>query len=94
MTDTDKNIEEMLKKQDESAKNQFEAMQAELNTLADERDDVWLKDMALGLVIGLYQANATKNANPAKPFVGMDKSVSDLVADTRYIVDYLKGIVE
>jgi len=52
------------------------------------------KEVALNIVVELYRANATKNANPSKSFVDMDKGVSDLVADARYIVDYLEGEIE
>jgi len=57
-------------------------------------DTANIRSLALEHVVGLYLANATKNANPAKSFVDMDKSVSDLVADSRHIVDYLKGLVD
>lgn len=60
----------------------------------DAETETDIRSLALEYVVGLYQANATKNANPSKSFVDMDKGVSDLVADARYIVDYLKGNIE
>ena len=59
-----------------------------------EQEETDLRSLACEHVVGLYLANATKNANPSKSFVDNDKSVYDLVADSRHLVEYLKGLVD
>ena len=72
MTDTNQNIDDVIKKQEQMK----------------------LRSMAMEHVVGLYLANATKNTSASKTYVDMDKSVYDLVADSRHLVEYLKGLVD
>jgi len=52
----------------------------------------WIKrHVALGHAVGLYMANATKNSNPSVTFPNVDKSVHDLIHDSRVIEEYLVG---
>ena len=59
-----------------------------------KQENTDIRSLAMEHVVGLYLANATKNTSASKTYVDMDKSVYDLVADSRHIVEYLKGLVD
>ena len=59
--------------------------------IIDDQAEINIKDIALGHVVGLYMANATKDTNPGKSFPDMSKSVHDLIGGARVIEQYLKG---
>ena len=67
------------------------AIQASIDEGSLLREDPYLKDVALGHVVKLFMANATKDTNPGKSFPDMSKSVHDLIHDAKVIEEYLLG---
>ncbi len=95
MTDTNPNIETETSK---TVMDEFLAVdpayEKRMNDRRNAEIETDIRSIACEHVVGLYLANATKNTNSSKTYVDMDKSVYDLVADSRHLVEYLKGLVD
>ena len=72
------------------AEDMKDALQV-MDDQAESSRNMYFKDAALGHVVGLYMANATKDTNPGKSYPDMSKSVHDLIGDAVIIEQYLRG---